>query len=235
MVTKSDEKGRDQRRDALNLKERREPACKPGSVESSHSSWMRVATHLERPTRELVWAHSALPYSVLLRVGFAVPQSVATCAVRSYRTFSPLPHIAVRRYVFCGTFRRLAPPRRYLAPCPVEPGLSSEACSLSDCSADSHSIVSHFAGRYRERFARELGVKPDSAVTGRGIRIALAAYVRSLRALNSPFDRAARRRHKGVSSVTRRRPMKRLTTPTASLEHAEKPAVLTMSAFSCEP
>ncbi len=30
-----------------------------------------------------------------------------------------------RRYTFCCTFRRLAPPRRYLAPCPVEPGLSS--------------------------------------------------------------------------------------------------------------
>ena len=45
---------------------------------------------------------------------------------------------------------------------------------------------------YRERFARELGSKPDSAVSGRAIRIALAAYVRSLRALNSPFDRAAR-------------------------------------------
>ena len=146
-MTKSDENGRDGRRDALNLKERREPACKPGSVESSHSSGMRVAAHLERPTRELVWAHSALPYSVLLRVGFTVPQSVATCAVRSYRTFSPLPHIAVRRFVFCGTFRRLAPPRRYLAPCPAEPGLSSKVCNLSDCLADSQALVSHFAGR----------------------------------------------------------------------------------------
>ena len=29
------------------------------------------------------------------------------------------------RFAFCCTFRRLAPPRRYLAPCPVEPGLSS--------------------------------------------------------------------------------------------------------------
>ena len=29
------------------------------------------------------------------------------------------------RYIFCCTFRRLAPPRSYLAPCPVEPGLSS--------------------------------------------------------------------------------------------------------------
>ena len=31
------------------------------------------------------------------------------------------------RYIFCGTFRRLAPPRCYLAPCPMEPGLSSPA------------------------------------------------------------------------------------------------------------
>ena len=30
-----------------------------------------------------------------------------------------------RRFAFCCTVRRLAPPRRYLAPCPVEPGLSS--------------------------------------------------------------------------------------------------------------
>jgi hypothetical protein len=30
---------------------------------------------------------------------------------------------------FCCTFRRLAPPRRYLAPCPVEPGLSSAPTS----------------------------------------------------------------------------------------------------------
>ena len=30
-----------------------------------------------------------------------------------------------RRYIFCCTFRRLTPPRNYLAPCPLEPGLSS--------------------------------------------------------------------------------------------------------------
>ena len=75
---------------------------------------------------------------------------VTARAVRSYRTFSPLPatyprsaprpgtpplawcsralnrpRVGDRRYVFCGTFRRLTPPRRYLAPCPAEPGLSS--------------------------------------------------------------------------------------------------------------
>jgi len=64
-----------------------------------------------------------LPYLVLLQAGFAVPRAVTSRAVRSYRTISPLP--ASRRYIFCGTFHGLAPPRCYLAPCPKEPGLSS--------------------------------------------------------------------------------------------------------------
>ena len=46
----------------------------------------------------------------------------------------------VRRYIFCGTFRGLSPPRRYLAPCPKEPGLSS-AVNRSDCLADSGSLT----------------------------------------------------------------------------------------------
>ena len=33
--------------------------------------------------------------------------------------------ISHRRFALCCTGRRLAPPRRYLAPCPVKPGLSS--------------------------------------------------------------------------------------------------------------
>jgi hypothetical protein len=54
--------------------------------------------------------------------------SVTGGAVRSYRTLSPLPvppwggH---RRFAFCCTFRRLAAPGRYPAPCPAELGLSS--------------------------------------------------------------------------------------------------------------
>jgi len=35
----------------------RESACKPGSVEDSHSSSTCVAARLQRPTRELAWAH----------------------------------------------------------------------------------------------------------------------------------------------------------------------------------
>ncbi len=72
------------------------------------------------------------PYLVLLRVEFTVPQTVTSCAVRSYRTLSPLPdplfsceNKGHRRFALCCTSRRLTPPRRYLALCPMEPGLSS--------------------------------------------------------------------------------------------------------------
>ncbi len=60
------------------------------------------------------------PYSVLLRVGFTLPQvsPPARCALTApfhpYRSNN-------RRYIFCGTFRGLTPPRRYLAPCPKSP------------------------------------------------------------------------------------------------------------------
>ena len=50
--------------------------------------------------------------------------NVTTNAVRSYRTLSPLP-CKTGRYTFCCTGRGITPPRCYLAPCPLEPGLSS--------------------------------------------------------------------------------------------------------------
>ena len=80
------------------------------------------------------------PYLALLRAGFTMPPSVTTGAVRSYRTISPLParRNGRRRYAFCCTFRRLTPPRGYLALCPMEPGLSSPPHKRrSDCLADS--------------------------------------------------------------------------------------------------
>ncbi len=49
--------------------------------------------------------------------------AVTSRAVGSYPTVSPLP--ASGRFVFCGPIRRLAAPRRYLAICPTELGLSS--------------------------------------------------------------------------------------------------------------
>ena len=47
---------------------------------------------------------------------------VARCALTA--PFHPY-RLGSRRYIFCGTFHGLTPPRRYLAPCPKEPGLSS--------------------------------------------------------------------------------------------------------------
>jgi len=82
--------------DARGEREEGEPACKPGSVEGNHSSGTRVTAGLERPTRKRARIDAApftglLPYLALLQVGFTVPSRVATDAVRSYRTVSPLP------------------------------------------------------------------------------------------------------------------------------------------------
>jgi len=111
--------------------------CVPGSVPPFPGV---TAIRLRRPSpdacsslpgssrgpRSTILADGLLPYLALLQVGFTLP-SALTDAVRSYRTISPLPSgvDTGRRYIFCGTFRGLAPPRHYLAPCPVEPGLSS--------------------------------------------------------------------------------------------------------------
>ncbi len=82
------------------------------------------------------------PYLVLLRVGFTLPLLLppARCALTApFHPYLPSRRRG-RRYLFCGTFRGLAPPRRYLAPCPMEPGLSSLAMKGErDCPADSQS------------------------------------------------------------------------------------------------
>src|SRR6185369_8376555 len=69
-------------------------------------------------------------YAVLLRVGFTEPAASPRPLVRSYRTVSPLPAACRERHArwrsaLCCTFRGLAPPGSYPAPCPVEFGLSS--------------------------------------------------------------------------------------------------------------
>ena len=101
-------------------------ADKPGSVVDSHSSRRIVADTLKQPTRRHRGPRHSLPIWSCSRWGLPC-RSVTGLAVRSYRTISPLPRIPKNRSAvsFCCTFRRLAPPRRYLAPCPVEPGLSS--------------------------------------------------------------------------------------------------------------
>ena len=104
----------------------REPACKPGSVKNSHSSRPDVTIWLEQPTRIPRGPRVWIPIWSCSRWGF--PCHVMLPCVRCALTAPFHPYLLPKqiwRYIFCGTFRRLAPPRRYLAPCPLEPGLSS--------------------------------------------------------------------------------------------------------------
>jgi hypothetical protein len=160
----------DGNRSGLSPRQKRESADKPGSVVGNHPSGAPVTVRLKRPTRKPLRAAGtspkarALPYLVLLQVGFAVPPNVATGAVRSYRTVSPLPasraprmtHDRHRRFTFCCTFRGLAPPRRYLAPCPVEPGLSSASLDAAVAWPTPGAIIPSLAALLRRRLAPEL-------------------------------------------------------------------------------
>src|SRR4051812_37898957 len=104
--------------------------CKPGSVRrcrrGSHSSPSAIAHALQQPTRDvLIEVGTSRRLLGLAPAGVYRAASVASRAVGSYPTFSPLP--IAGRSVLCGTFRQPVAqlPRRYLATCPMEPGLSS--------------------------------------------------------------------------------------------------------------
>jgi cytochrome c peroxidase len=56
---------------------------------------------------------------------------------------------------------------------------------------------------YRARFRATFGALPEPAVTPRTLRVAVAAYVRSLTRLNSPFDRAVRGEHSALTPEER--------------------------------
>jgi len=106
-----------------------ELACKPGSVEGNHSSGICVTTYLKRPTREPCGPHDHSPIWSCSEWGFHChgcyhPRG-ALLPHHFNLTCVPRQSEDHRRYIFCCTFRRLSPPRRYLALCPVEPGLSS--------------------------------------------------------------------------------------------------------------
>jgi hypothetical protein len=114
-----------------------QPACKPGFVgrrplaqttRDGHSSGTMFAHCLEQPTRTAsltspcgVFAHRANEPALSSLFGLAPgvvchAVSVTGPAVRSYRTFSPLPHPERRRFVLCGTVPGVAPAGCYPAP-----------------------------------------------------------------------------------------------------------------------
>ena len=87
-----------------------------------YSSSAAVAGNVEQPTRTSVQdrtcrARRRVSLHGLAPDGVYHARPVAGPAVRSYRTFSPLPEIRCRgrRSVFCGTFPGVAPAGRYPA------------------------------------------------------------------------------------------------------------------------
>ena len=90
------------------------PAALPGSP-------------LARASRHRCGPHLAA-YLALLRLGVAVPPLLPAARWALTPPFHPCPGSPCgfpRRSVLCGPFRRLSAPRRYLAVCPLELGLSS--------------------------------------------------------------------------------------------------------------
>jgi len=102
----------------------------------NHSSRTMVAHSLMQPTR----IRSGPPQESL----FGLAPSGVYRAMDCYQPCGALlPHpftltwshsfrrkMGHRRYALCCTSRRLTPPRRYLALCPMEPGLSSPCLPL---------------------------------------------------------------------------------------------------------
>jgi len=146
-----------------------ELTVKPGSVVDSHSSRPAIAHWLKQPTRVQYGPYHVNPYLALLRVEFTMPRTVASRAVRSYRTLSPLPDptcVSHRRFALCCTCRKLALPRRYLAPCPMEPGLSSPSSVSPERDGNEAATVwstldprSHRRPRRRESRKAEAGLR----------------------------------------------------------------------------
>src|SRR3989449_3911352 len=85
--------------------------------------WLSPATSRGLPAAPATRAGSRCLLGLAPTGGYRAA-SVAGRAVGSYPTVSPLP-LDKGRFVFCGPIRRLAAPRRYLAVCPTELGLSS--------------------------------------------------------------------------------------------------------------
>ena len=113
------------------------PACKPGSVEcchsDGHSSGSAVARALEQPTRSVLVGvgHPSLPIWPCSRWGLPcrwcyhprgglLPHRFTLACAPANRAIGGLFSVAL-------SVEANASPRRYLAACPVEPGLSFPA------------------------------------------------------------------------------------------------------------
>jgi hypothetical protein len=144
-------------------------ACKPGSVEGNHSSMDPrrqgpLAAYPEARTDRRCLGLAAAAASLFGLAPRGVYLAVECCHRRgallphrfTLTGHHPLPGKRLRRSVLCCTFRGLAPPRRYLARYPREPGLSSTSQPMerSDCPAD-------FTGHHTPVIGRGSTAAPD--------------------------------------------------------------------------
>jgi len=89
---------------------------------------MAVARHLQRPTRGQAGRPCVLLFGLAPRGVCPADRSPGRWWALT-PPFHPYPDISeIGAVCFCGTFRRVAPPGRYPARCPVELGLSSPWC-----------------------------------------------------------------------------------------------------------
>ena len=106
---------------------------------------------------------------------------------------------------FCCTFRRLAPPRRYLAPCPVEPGLSSACLRMTRLSGRLRRLPFYgfrrrVSGSHEIRFSYS---KPGASTPGGAAAAGATASAsgRGRRCKGKSFASGGGRRCKGISSA----------------------------------
>jgi len=126
-----------------------ESAGKPGSVAGNHSSGMRVAAHLEQPTRKHARAarcglRRLLPYLALLPAGFALPSPLPSTRCALTAPFQPCRRACARLGGMFSVALSVGsrPPgvtwRRTL----WSPDFPPRPCGRSDCLADSREHLS---------------------------------------------------------------------------------------------
>ncbi len=134
-----------------------------------HLSGMVVADHLKQPTRGYPVSGGTVRAAPRRLFGLA-PTGGYRATDRCRQCGGLLPHHftltlgrGLGRFAFCCPVRRLAAPRRYLAVCPVELGLSSGRCEI----ARDHRVQPH--KEYNRDHPNALTPGPSPAGRERGV------------------------------------------------------------------
>ena len=138
----------------FSLRKKWESAGKPGSVGGNHSSGMRVAAHLKRPTRKRARAtrcglRRMLPYLALLPAGFALPSPLPSTRCALTAPFQPCRRACARLGGMFSVALSVGsrPPGVTWHRTLWSPDFPPRPCGRSDCLADSR----HHGSEWRAR------------------------------------------------------------------------------------